>query len=237
MTTTHTGAGQYGANGITFPEGRTLASGAAFVTDTYELVMQTDGNLVVYNDTGAAVWASGTAGHPGANALMRGDGNFVIFADQAQTQSLWSTGTTAAGGTQSTFNTDGTFTVRNSGGGVVWSTTDTFTAGMTLQPGEQYLAAFGRYEFAMQGDGNLVEYNGARTPIWASNTSGHPGAFATVQTDGNFVVYSDQSRSHALWATGTNGSGATELLFQNDGNLVVYRANYSVAWASNTAGK
>lgn len=58
-----------------------------------------------------------------------------------------------------------------------------------------------------------------------------------MQTDGNFVVYADQARQHALWATGTNGSGATNLLFQNDGNLVLYRGNGSVAWAGNTAGK
>jgi hypothetical protein len=125
----------------------------------------------------------------------------------------------------------------HSAGAVLWTSQNNLTAGMTLQPGVQLWAANGIYLFAMQGDGNLVEYNAARKPIWASNTASHAGAFAVMQTDGNFVVYADQARQHALGATGTNGSGATNLLFQNDGNLVLYRGNGSVAWAGNTAGK
>jgi hypothetical protein len=42
------------------------------------LVMQTDGNLVVYGPPGA-LWSSNTAGTPANVAVMQGDGNFVLY--------------------------------------------------------------------------------------------------------------------------------------------------------------
>jgi hypothetical protein len=54
----------------------------------------------------------------------------------------------------------------------------------------------------MQGDGNLVVYDVSGRPVWASNTSNHPGAGLAVQTDGNVVIY---DAGHPIWATGTNG--------------------------------
>lgn len=52
----------------------------------------------------------------------------------------------------------------------------------------------------MQADGNLVVYQG-NTPLWSSRTSGHPGAYLVVQTDGNVVIYG--SDDFPIWATGT----------------------------------
>jgi hypothetical protein len=54
----------------------------------------------------------------------------------------------------------------------------------------------------MQTDGNLVLYVPGGHPIWASNTSGNPGAHLLAQNDGNVVIY--RPDGHALWATNTN---------------------------------
>jgi hypothetical protein len=61
----------------------------------------------------------------------------------------------------------------------------------------------------MQQDGNFVLYDGnfnsgggLGTPVWASNTSGNPGAYLGVQNDGNLVVYLGPT---ALWASNTGG--------------------------------
>lgn len=48
----------------------------------------------------------------------------------------------------------------------------------------------------MQGDGNFVLYDGG-TAKWSTGTAGNAGAFLIVQTDGNLVVYSKQSKP--LW--------------------------------------
>lgn len=58
--------------------------------------------------------------------------------------------------------------------------------------------------------------------------------FATMQGDGNFVVYA--SSGHALWSTNTTGSGADWAVMQTDGNFVLYNKSQGRAvWSSNTA--
>jgi hypothetical protein len=42
--------------------------------------MQTDGNLVVYDRTGHALWSTATNGHPGSFLEMLGDGNVDLIA-------------------------------------------------------------------------------------------------------------------------------------------------------------
>ncbi len=42
-------------------------------------IMQSDGNLVVYNARGYPVWASGTDGNPGSRLVVQNDGNLVIY--------------------------------------------------------------------------------------------------------------------------------------------------------------
>ena len=65
---------------------------------TLRLVMQADGNLVLYR-TGAspwaALWSSGTAGQPGARVVMQGDGNLVVYRGSV---AKWSSNTAGFGG-------------------------------------------------------------------------------------------------------------------------------------------
>ncbi len=83
-------------NGSTLLEGQQLCSG-----NGYYLVMQEDGNLVLYNTqlwtplTG--IWHSSThnKGNRPLRAIMQHDGNFVIY-DSSNT-SLWHTGTHGKG--------------------------------------------------------------------------------------------------------------------------------------------
>jgi hypothetical protein len=63
--------------------------------------------------------------------------------------------------------------------------------------------AFGNGNTAiMQEDGNFVLYDQTNNPVWASGTSGNPGAVLAVQDDGNVVVYLN---GNPLWATNTGG--------------------------------
>jgi hypothetical protein len=54
-------------------------------------VMQSDGNLVVYDDAGTAMWASGTSGYDWSAALVQDDGNLVIYSSDGK--ALWGTDT------------------------------------------------------------------------------------------------------------------------------------------------
>ncbi|KAM0953373.1 putative bulb-type lectin domain-containing protein [Dioscorea sansibarensis] len=71
--------------------GETLSSGQALTYGSYNFTMQTDCNLVLY-DNGEALWASGTNGL-GTNCLLtlQSDGNLVIYNSNNQT--VWASNT------------------------------------------------------------------------------------------------------------------------------------------------
>jgi hypothetical protein len=53
-------------------------------------VLQDDGNLVLYNQSGQPLWATGTNGKEVSQAIMQLDGNFVLYGP---TGALWASGT------------------------------------------------------------------------------------------------------------------------------------------------
>ena len=54
---------------------------------TGERLIQQEGNLVVYNAGGTAIWHNGTGGHPGAFLTLQDDGNLVVY--DASGKALW----------------------------------------------------------------------------------------------------------------------------------------------------
>ena len=84
----------------------------------------------------------------------------------------------------------------------------------------------------MQGDGNLVLYEGGK-PMWASDTSGRSaecdnlGCKAQFQTDGNLVIYVG---GKPIWASHTAGKGVT-FTFEKDAPFIRIRdAAGNVIW-------
>lgn len=55
------------------------------------LVMQPDGNLVLYSIGHSVMWSSGTRGEAGASASMQADGNFVVRSGSGRV--VWASGT------------------------------------------------------------------------------------------------------------------------------------------------
>ncbi|MER5405930.1 protein kinase [Streptomyces sp. NPDC002769] len=60
-----------------------------------KLIMQTDGNLVLYDESGKARWASRTQG-PGNTAVFQEDGNLVVYS--AQAKPVWASNSQGANG-------------------------------------------------------------------------------------------------------------------------------------------
>ena len=71
------------------------------------------------------------------------------------------------------------------------------------------------------------------TPLWSSNTSGNSGAKLLFQSDGNLVVY--KANGVAAWSSNSSNKGATRLTIQGDGNLVLYTTEGNQVWASGTS--
>ncbi|MFJ4618189.1 hypothetical protein [Streptomyces sp. NPDC088812] len=67
-----------------------LGSGAAWSTNRTRMVMQNDGDLVIYDEDDRARWSSGTSGS-GNRAYFQGDGNLVV--SDGNGTPLWHTGT------------------------------------------------------------------------------------------------------------------------------------------------
>ena len=109
----------------------------------------------------------------------------------------------------------------------------TLTANQSLTTNQSLVSCDGRFNLIMQGDGNLVLYEGS-TALWASNTVNSGAAKAIMQGDGNFVLYT--SSGAAVWASNTAGNSGAKLTLQNDGNLVIYSSSGAALWASNTSG-
>lgn len=113
--------------------GQSLLRGARITSANgeYFLAFQTDGNLVVYNRSGQAIWAPGPtsippvtnlAGRGGTKAIMQNDGNFVVYANETP---LWQTQTVGRGGFIVIQN-DGNLVIYSNSNSPVWQS---YTAG------------------------------------------------------------------------------------------------------------
>lgn len=98
---------------IAITPGSTIVDGEAFCSGAYELILQTDGNMVIYNASGS-LWYSGTA-YGTDRAVMQTDGNFVIYSPT--NVALWNTHTWSNPGAYVCIQTDGNLVVYAYNGG------------------------------------------------------------------------------------------------------------------------
>jgi Papain-like cysteine protease AvrRpt2 len=83
-----------------------------------QLVLQTDGNLVLY-DSGTAIWASGTNGRAVSQAAMQADGNLVLVGPGGV---VWETRTGGHPGARLVLQDDGNAVVYGIDGRPLWAT-------------------------------------------------------------------------------------------------------------------
>ncbi len=100
-----------------------LNAGESITTQNRHLVMQTDGNFVIYNfgngSIGGAKWASGTNSGSGYRVVFQGDGNLVIY--DANGSAKWASGTNPSGSSLS-LQGDGNLVIYSGSGGALWAT-------------------------------------------------------------------------------------------------------------------
>ncbi len=64
-----------------------------WVNGIYSLIIQTDGNLVLYKNNTIPIWHSGTHGNPGAYFGIQKDGNMVVYRNNQERTKLWESNT------------------------------------------------------------------------------------------------------------------------------------------------
>ncbi|MFJ8472011.1 hypothetical protein [Kitasatospora sp. NPDC094011] len=83
------------AGAVSMREPGILYQGSSLTTNDTQLILQTDGNLVLYRNyqtpNPVAVWSAAGTWGCGYKAIMQGDGNFVVY--NASNKVCWSSNT------------------------------------------------------------------------------------------------------------------------------------------------
>ena len=215
------------ARDSTLPAGQTLMPGERIESPNkrFRLVMQGDGNLVLYRDGRHAIWASDTSGAAGSRAVMQSDGNLVVVNGAMP---RWSARTQGFDGAALAVQDDGNLVVYHAGRAIwTWAAGyvgDRLTPSSELPAGALLRSANRRFLLTMQSDGNLVLYESGGGALWATGSRGN-GARLVMQGDGNAVVYVG---STAVWNSNGSGFAGAFLMLQDDGNAVVYHGGHPI---------
>jgi hypothetical protein len=166
--------------------------------DTTHLIIQPDGNLVLYQQH-TPIWHSGSLiGRRNFNIKLEvgNDGDLMITDDETR---IWASGVARR---------------------------DRLRARESLQRGQALRSPNGEYTLIHQGDGNVVLYRFYRKEgqkvLWQTRTDRQMTRHLVLQHDGNLVLY-DVSRP--IWSLLEKPRGQqlkVELRLQDDGNLVAY---------------
>ena len=242
----------------------TLLTGGMTITSpsgAYRLVMQTDGNLVLYTKTDQALWSTVTQGNPGAYAVQQTDGNLVVYAANGRT-ALWQSESNGTPSSVLNVQDDGNAVIYGTnpaGPYAAWSTGtagdkgSSLAYGQDLQPGQYLQSTTGQYHLVMAPGGVLALYQTQpyACPMWTApgvNRWGFayqptPGAYLTVDGPGLVNLYPPgTTRKSSTWRAFTTtytaayngGAPGGRLTLQSDGNLVYYNSAGQALWSLGT---
>ncbi|SAL56605.1 curculin domain-containing protein [Caballeronia udeis] len=99
---------QPGSQNRVLSSGQSLQAGQSVSAGAYFIILQSDGNLVLYKNGGAFVWAAYTQNRGVTHAVMQSDGNFAVYAGSTP---VWATYTGGNSGSIFAFQTDGNLVV------------------------------------------------------------------------------------------------------------------------------
>jgi hypothetical protein len=150
---------------------------------------------------------------------MQPDGNFVVY--DSKSTALWNSGTFGQGtGPYTALLKDNcTFEVFDSKLKSLWASKKTVMGTSDADP-------------------NICSSSEAGSTKWAACAADLKAGdcVATMQSDGNFVVYDKDKK--AVWHTNTSGKGTKPYItvMQSDGNFVIYDKKFTPIWNTNTRG-
>jgi eukaryotic-like serine/threonine-protein kinase len=223
------------AAGDTLKPGQTLLS----PNGRFLLTMQPDGDLVTSErPAGTPTWATGSGGHPGAYAILQGDGNLIVYPKGRSapltgqpTSAVWQSETNGHPGASVDLLDNGNLVIRShDGADILWQSGaipgdigSQLLSGDPLHPGQFLQSPNGAYRLANDGAlGVLRLYAVARPQCaqWREPATGVAASSAVMQTDGNFVLYAPGA-SRVAWQSGTSGHAGADVVLENDGSLVL----------------
>ncbi|MGQ4399430.1 ricin-type beta-trefoil lectin domain protein [Streptomyces hayashii] len=156
---------------VTLHGGDVIPSGTSLTSDSVRLTMQADGNLALSAlATGKTLWASGTAGNPGAYARFASDGNLTVSTTAGVVK--WTTGLATSTGSTFQVRADSTVAVvANDGSTTLWK--------QGTADAVQSADATTTYTYTPSGQVESVKDNAGNTWSYSYNLLGQP----LTQTD------------------------------------------------------
>ncbi len=208
------------------------------------LILQKDGNLVLYGPGYKAVWNTKTNGQSISHLVMQSDGNLVLYRTNGSV--AWASYSQGNKGARLIMQKDGNLVVYNAANKAVWNTstftgpspiflgTNRLSANTSMYKNQYIRSSDKRYVVILQPDGNLVLYSPGYKALWNSGTANTGSHRTVMQSDGNLVVYN--KTGNAIWNTAKFNTTNPYLIIQPDGNLVTYGGNNGY-WSTGTNGK
>jgi len=224
------------SGGTELSPGQQLTAGQYLQNGNFKLLMQSDGNFVLYA-CGTAVWASGTVQDPGASIAMQYDGNLVIYSPAHV--ALWASNTAGNPGAFLVVTTYGNVAVDTPGGRVLWNTGTTsapdcsdILPANTIVGNVIVTSQNGEYHFRQAQGSGLEVYNNSGGIIWSAACT--PDSFIQLLQGHLYVSYLYGTQVYHSCTFGTGTVGGFYLKMQNDGNLVLYTDFRTVLWSALT---
>jgi hypothetical protein len=207
----------------------------------HKLVMQHDGNLVLYNikdNKNTPIWSTGTYTHGNDCYLAMENNNLVVY--NKYNKPIWSTNIPKKPFSSKYFLglEQDTLFIGNNTRNILWANNlmplnkyfGILLMNQRLNAGESIKNESST--LTMQHDGNLVLYNGNNIPIWSSQSSGQGiNCYAILQTDNNFVIYNRNNKP--IWNSGTSNKGTVgEATLRIERDSFTIYSNYDLIWKS-----
>lgn len=126
----------------------------------YQLIYQTDGNLVLYRGDGVVLWNTGTFGTSPGRAEMQTDGNFVVY--DANNNVQFSAGTFGNPGSTLVLQDDGNLVIYNAGN-PIFSTGTNFSGPNPIPTVQWQVSTDGGMNYTNLNN-SLANVSGATTP-------------------------------------------------------------------------
>jgi hypothetical protein len=168
----------------------------------YYLILQQDGNLVVYNNQDKALWAAGTSGKKSAYLIMQTDNNFCVYPSSGS-GAFWCAMSEGSGAVQASMDNDGVLRLYNSANKAVW------TFGTPVGP-------FNNTPSAIKPVTNT--YSPYAVPVFIAGTYGCGpwGTTSFPDKTANWIWYSQMSNTNA----NTNATAVTiQYIWNNNFNI------------------
>jgi len=202
-----------------------------------KLVIQSDGDLVLYNQNNIIVWRTGTNGNNGARLCATRTGRLVIY--NINKEEIWSydCNKTMYSSDINTFykiSTDfNNIIAFNSINSLYGNNVDRLYPGFIYRYGYTIKSNNEKFTLQLGSTNNLIilQTTNLTNSIWKDSYQVNSNNNIIMQTDGNLVIYLNgaiNGASNALWSTNTSGNIGSYCQLLDNGCLVIKKLDNTI---------